>query len=237
MLDILKTAARRVASDALIPSLSEKRWTVLRTDQGLYVFGYVFGRRTADKIGVVIMLKLEPDGTLMPLLVPVNAIPPVVPEEQARIGFVHAHKRGYVPRGHVFEPSPVYPSLCAICAENAEFHERDQKIALVQQVLQTLDVDVTFRDGSSEIADIKVRNAPIQQPRLNPMPGEKPPEPGANDPPRATWRSLDASEHAMVVRMVGELAVATGLAQSATAQTAQSTTAQSTTTATSATAP
>lgn len=203
MIDIITKTALRVVVDSVLPSFSKKRWTIFRTDQNLFVCGYVFGRRAVSRLGVVAMLVLQADGSFLPILIPLDHVPPEIDEDVVRRTFVQANRRGYVARGHAFEASPVFATLCRLCGEGGLAHEREQKLNLLQQILETMEIDVAFRADSSDVTDIKVRNAPVQKPHLNPMPGEPVPE-KPEAPPRAAYRSLEPGERDTILRMVDE---------------------------------
>jgi hypothetical protein len=208
----IRQTALRVVVDSLVPALSARRWTVLRTDQGMFIIGYVIGRRAVKWIGVVMVFVLQADGGFRPMLVPVDGSVPEVDEESARTSFVEANQRGYIPKGHVFEPSPVLSSLCAVCAKEPLHHDRERKLIMLQQFLSTLEVEVTWTQGTCGFSEITVRNKPVQTPRLNPMPGTEEYENREvrvveRPPPRVAFRPVTPEERAMIDQHFAEFSL------------------------------
>jgi len=175
MLDIIKKTALQVVTDALVPALSPDRWTILQVQPNVSAFGLVFGRRISNKLGIVAMLLLQEDNSFLPLLVPVEGELPVFDEAVVRERFVFARKLGYAARGHAFTPSPVFPARCHLCAEMVLPHQQDALRVTIERTLGTLEVVVNFVEGTTKVADIKVRPQPTAEPILNPMPGDATP--------------------------------------------------------------
>lgn len=143
---ILRNAVRATVTDILTANLSKDRWTAVYGFHGLVV-----GRRLVKRLGIIGFFALDEDDTFRFEVLPVDSAPLSSPEEDIRRDFVRLHKRGYVERGHEYAPSPVYPDLCAFCARDVLDHARERKRMIYEQALGTLDLRISFVEGSADV--------------------------------------------------------------------------------------
>jgi hypothetical protein len=214
-MEFFRAVLSTVITEGVLPRVDPSRWALVSGAGGV-----VFGRRMGDRLerhlgfGAVAVLVLEPDGGYRLAWAPTSTEGLLVHADEAgvREHVARAGRRPYSPRGHAFLASPVFGTLCGLCARPVLDHERDHLVESLKEHMGLpwgADVQVDFADGTTDVTAVTVREPCARSAPENPVPRDLAKDPiGADDyafPPRPaapTRRSLNAAELVTLLRRV-----------------------------------